>query len=172
MTNLSSNQKNALIELKHIELELINGRHQHLRHFVDQYHCYKNNFVKRTGHANWEGVVWNGFVSVEARQLGDRKKVVKEHVVPLRVVTQLLVELGKSSKLSCDAIAALLDKYVIFATISKREDELLRKNKLTSSMPKGYHEKGDPLYNNLLARYMAVGILLEDIQPAHSSLNT
>jgi len=75
MTNLSSNQKNALVELKHIELELINGRHQHLRHFVDQYHCYKNNFVKRTGYADWEGVVWNGFVSVEARQLGDRKKL-------------------------------------------------------------------------------------------------
>jgi hypothetical protein len=64
--------------------------------------------------------------------------------------------------LSCDAIAALLNKYVIFATISKREDELLRKNKLTSRMPKGSHEKGDPLHNNLLARYVAVGILLEE----------
>lgn len=160
--NLSSNQNNLLIELKHIELELINGRHQHLRHFVDQYYCYKNNFVKRTGYADWEGIVWNGLVSVEARALGDRKMVVKEHVVPLRVVTQLLIELGNSQNLSCKTIATLLDKYVVFATISKREDELLRKNKLTSSMPKGYYEENDFLYNNLLSRYIATGIVLEE----------
>ena len=163
MNALASNEKNASIELQHIELELKNGRQQHLRHFVDQYYCYKNEHVNKNGGADWEDIVFKGTVSVEARQL-NRKDVVKEHVVPLRVITQRLVELANSGDLSCESIAALLDKYVHFATISKREDALLREKKLSRSMPKGFEEEGDPLYNDLLSRYEVAGIVLENPQ--------
>ena len=43
---------NEKIELKHVLLELISNRGQHLRHFVDQYFCYKHGYVKRTGTAD------------------------------------------------------------------------------------------------------------------------
>jgi len=46
------NSKNAEVELKHIQIELENDRTQHMRHFVDQYYCYKNNFVNSNGKAN------------------------------------------------------------------------------------------------------------------------
>jgi len=158
---VAENAKNAELELQHIELELRNERAQHLRHFVDQYYCYKHGFVNRNGHANWEAIVWKGLVSVEARGLGDRKKVVKEHVVPLKVVRGLLIELATTGNLSCTSIASLLDLHVRFATISKREDQLLRRAGLTSKMPEGFRAVGHPLYGDPLARYRALNIVLE-----------
>lgn len=164
MNALAPNEKNASVELQHIELELRNGRQQHLRHFVDQYYCYKNEHVNKNGGADWEGMVWKGNVSIEAHKIVDRKDVIKEHVVPLRVITQRLVELASSGELSCESIAALLDKYVHFATISKREDALLREKKLSRKMPECFEEEGHPLYNNLFSRYEVAGIVLENPQ--------
>ena len=161
MNTLASNEKNTSIELKHIELELRNGRQQHLRHFVDQYYCYKNNHVNRNGRAKWEDIVFKGIVSVEARKL-TRKDVVKEHVVPLLVITQRLVELFEFGEMSCQSIAALLDKHVHFATISKGEDALLRQMKLTSKMPAGFYDKDDCLFNDPYSRYKVAGIVLEN----------
>lgn len=163
MSTLASNERNAFLELQHIELELKNKRKQHLRHFVDQYYCYKNNHVNRNGRAKWEDIVFKGVVSVEARQL-NRKEVVKEHVVPLLVITQRLVELAKSGEMSCQSIAELLDRYVHFATISKREDALLRDKKLTSKMPDGFYEEGHTLYNDPYSRYKIAEIELENCQ--------
>lgn len=157
----SRNQKNARIELEHIELELKHGRAQHIRHFVDQYFCYKNGHVKRTGMANWESVVWKTNVSREARILGDRKLVVKEHAIPLRIICQLLVDLSRTGSATVEGIASVLDEHVIFATISKREDQLLRSHGLTSKMPDGFGTPGHALYRDLLARYKFVGIVME-----------
>jgi len=157
----SPNLKNALIELQHIHLELSNGRAQHLRHFVDQYYCYKNNHVKRTGAAHWESVVWKGNVSREARRLGDRKLVVKEHAVPLRVIRQLLVELSRDGDVTIERIARVLDENVVFATISKDEDRLLRSHGLTSKMPEGFRTPGHVLFGDRLARYKFSGIEME-----------
>ena len=47
---------NEEIELQHIQLELHNNRSQHLRHFIDQYYCYKNGYVSKNGKAKWE--IW------------------------------------------------------------------------------------------------------------------
>jgi hypothetical protein len=162
MTVALSAQANALIELQHIQLELENGRDQHLRHFVDQYYCYKQGFTKRkSGRADWESIVWKGLVSREARQLTDRRQVVKEHVVPLKVITRKLVELAASGAPTCKSISGLLDQYLRFATISKREDRRLRKAGLTSKMPVGFDIEGHPLHNDILCRYAAVGIMLK-----------
>ena len=157
-----SNNKNALIELQHIELELRNNRTQHLRHFVDQYYCYKHNHVNRNGKANWEGMVWKGFVSAEASKISDRKDVVKEHVIPLKVITKILLDHSIHDDFSLESIARILDTYLIFATISQREDKLLRDAKLTSKMPCGFWEQGHALYNDLFARYKNVGISILD----------
>lgn len=153
-----SNAENALIELQHIELELRNNRTHHFRHFVDQYYCYKHNYVNRSGKADWEAIVWAGIVSDEASAISDRKQVVKEHVIPLKVITSLLLERSRSGPFDLRTISEVLDRYLIFATISKREDKLLREAKLNSKMPDGFWLEGDTLYGDPLARYKAVGI--------------
>jgi len=161
----------ALIELKHIQLELMNDRYQHLRHFVDQYYCYSNCIVKRTGRADWEAVVWKGFVSVAARQLQpDRKSVVKEHLVPLKVIENRLRLLVEEKKVTLKNIASVLQELTHFATITKSEDALLRKAGLGRKMPDGFFEKGHPDYNDILARYKAVGIILESNSSTRRSL--
>jgi hypothetical protein len=158
--------KNAEIELKHIQLELQNGRTQHLRHFVDQYYCYRNGLVKRSGRADWERVVGLGIVSTAARRvLHDRELVVKEHAVPLLVITRLLKERASNGGLS--EIASVLHRYTVFGTITKEEDRALRSAKLTSSMPYGFDIPGHQYFDNVLARYSHVGIALE---PSESPL--
>lgn len=153
-----SNSKNALIELQHIELELRNNRTQHFRHFSDQYYCYKHNHVNGSGKANWEGTVWKGFVSTEASEMSNRKDVVKEHVIPLKVITKILLDHSKSGEFNIESIAEILDANLMFATISRREDKLLRDAKLTRKMPSGFWEQGHTLYNDPFARYKEVGI--------------
>lgn len=155
--------QNALIELQHIELELKNNRRQHLRHFIDQYYCYKNNHVNRNGNANWESLVWKGWVSKEAKSISDRKDVVKEHVVPISVIT-LLLEYKYTENTSLESIASVLDEYVVFATISKKEDLRLSEKKLTSKMPKGFWVPGDELFYEKFARYMEAEIELEFVE--------
>ena len=153
----------AELELKHIQLELQHNRYQHLRHFVDQYYCYRHGIVKRTGRANWEGVVWKGIVSVSARLESDRKRVVKEHVVPLKVIEDKLRELVQKQRISLEDIAFILKKFTHFGTITKEEDEKLRKVGLSRSMPPGFFKKGHRYYNDILARYKEAGIQLEPI---------
>ena len=152
----------AEIELKHIQIELQNNRLEHLRHFVDQYYCYKNGFVKRTGKADWNGVLWKGIVSAAARSQADPQLIVKEHVVPLKVISQLLREL---QNYSLDEIKKVLDKYTLFGTITKVEDSQLRAAGLTSAMPEGFFEPGHKYHDVLLARYQHVGIKIESIDP-------
>jgi len=159
MTKLPSDA-NAQIELEHIQIELRNGRSQHFRHFVDQYYCYKHGHVKSTGAAHWESIVWKGSVSRDARRLGDRKLVVKEHVVPLKVVREMLIDLSRTGKVTLEGIA-LLDANVRFATISKDEDRILRSNGLASKMPEGFYTLGHEWCGDLFARYKFVGIAME-----------
>ena len=154
------NSKNAEVELKHIQIELENDRTQHMRHFVDQYYCYKNNFVNSNGKANWEKLMWKGLVSVNAQKETDRKLVVKEHVVPLKVIVSKLKELADNNQTSLEKIANCIDKYLIFATITKSEDDLLRKAKLNSKMPVGFYEKGHELFEDKFVRYKVANIEL------------
>jgi hypothetical protein len=156
----------AKLELKHIQLELLHNRYQHLRHFVDQYYCYRNRIVKRTGRANWEGVVWKDYVSVAARRAHpNRKRVVKEHLVPLKVIETKLRELVAEEKTALEHIASVLEKLTHFGTITKEEDAELRAAGLSRKMPDGFFKEGHPYYNDVLARYKEVGIVLEPKTP-------
>lgn len=159
---MNANEANAALELRLLELELRNRTPQHLRHFIDQYYCYKHGIVNRNGGARWESLVGLGHVSIEGRGLiNDRKKIVKEHMVPIKVISELLLELKAVGELSCETIAALLDKYVHFATISKREDKLLQAAGLKSKMPEGFWIEGHEYYRCPKSRYKEVNITLE-----------
>lgn len=159
----------SLVELKHIQLELSHNRTRNMRHFVDQYYCYKHGYVTRTGSPKWDLIFFNEneFMSTEARAiLGSSTKitnalkdqVVKEHVVPLNIIIKELVKRFNNGMTSLDEIASCIDKHLIFATISKEEDKRLREHKLQSKMPEGYYLSQHPLFNNKFARYEVAGI--------------
>jgi hypothetical protein len=158
---INDNYKNSEIEIEHIKLELLNNRSEHLRHFVDQYYCYKNNYVNSKGRPVWNKIYWSGIVSVKASLTKDKKEVVKEHVVPLKLITDLLIKHSKESEINSIQIKSILDKYLIFATITKKEDADLREKKLTSKMPSGFYDKDDYLYGDLFARYKVAKIELK-----------
>jgi len=156
--------ENTQIELRHIQLELENGRFQHFRSFVDQYYCYKHGYINRNGKAKWSDLFWKEIVSKNAQKTNDKKKVIKEHVIPLRVITDKLAQLAKDGTPSIPAIQEVLDKYTIFATITKDEDQRLRDAKLNSKMPNAFYDEKDPLYDDPFARYKAVNIKYEKLK--------
>ena len=155
------NELYAKIELKHIRLELRNNRTQHFRHFIDQYFCYKNEYVNKAGNANWNDILWNENVSILARKETDNKKITKDHVIPLKCITRGLVALTKKGKINLKDISNYLDKNVLFATITKEENKRLNDAKLKEEMPSSYYEKGHLLFQHPFARYKSVGIELE-----------
>ena len=160
---MRSNDDNVEIELLHIELELKIGRAQHFRHFVDQYYCYRHGYVTSGGRAKWEALLRTGVVSAAALDERERKRLVREHAVPLKVITDHLLRLVDAGPLS---IAATIDKYFIVGLITKEEDQQLRRLNLSNRMPMEYFERGHLLHGNLLARYHAADITLAQT-PSH-----
>jgi len=141
-------ERHTQIELEHILIEIKHQRGQHLRHFIDQYFCYKNGYVTKNCKPAWGKILWNEWVSEEAEEKGGL--VVREHTVPIDVIKQLLLDLGVNTTLK--DIATLLDKYVVFATIRKDEDIKLNNEELKSKMPKNWDKE------DVFARYKAVRI--------------
>ena len=152
----------CMLELQHIKLELDNERSQHLRHFIDQYYCYKNGYLRSTGTPDWEQVVWgkNEAVSEGAAITKDRKAVVKEHVIPLKRIREELKKLAKAQKTELEDIRLCIDKHLLYATITKIEDQKLRDLKLTSKMPREFDDPNSDLYQDIFARYKKAGIKL------------
>ncbi|MBU2945815.1 hypothetical protein [Zobellia uliginosa] len=148
----------TIIELKHIKIELENSRSHHIRHFIDQYYCYKNNYVTKTGNPAWNKIFWSGLVSLEAAKEVNRKQVVKEHVVPVKVITQMLQNLGLSPSLS--EIGKVLDDWLLFATITKNENKELNDLGLSQKMPTQFYDSHNVLYQDKFARYKLAGISL------------
>ena len=148
--------ENVEIELKHIQLELQNNRSQHFRQFVDQYYCYSKGYVNKNGGAKWDLIFWKEWVSNDAQKLTDKKLIVKEHVVPLKIITEKLKELG--SDCSILEIKNVIDKYLHFATITKIEDAKLRTSGFNHKMPDEFYDSDSVLYEDTFARYKKVGI--------------
>ena len=153
--------KNEELELKHIQLELQNNRTQHLRHFIDQYFCYKYGYVSKNGKAKWDLIYWKEWVSVGAAEIRDKNQVIKEHVVPLKFITEQLKKL--SSSCSILEIKKVLDQFLVFATITKDEDLVLRKMGLSQKMPEEYFDKNSNFFNDVFARYKKAKIELKKI---------
>ena len=148
--------KNEEIELKHIQLELQNGRSQHLRHFVDQYYCYSRGYINKNGNAKWDLIFWKEWVSKKAEKKTDKKLVVKEHIVPLKFITEELKKLKRNC--STKEIKFIIDKYLHFATITKREDKVLSGLGFKQKMPKEFYDKKHELFGNVFSRYLVAGI--------------
>lgn len=158
--------ENAEIELAHIQLELDRrgNRPRHLRHFIDQYFCYTNGYVNRNGGADWNRIFWSEWVSASALQNKGNVNVVKEHVVPLRVIEEMLRELPRDQdgKVAIADIKCILDNYVIFATITQEEDDWLREAGLSQSMPIGVAWPQENTFEWKFSRYQELGIVVEE----------
>ena len=149
------------LELRHILLEVQAQRGQHLRHFVDQWFCYKNGYINRSGKAKWKDIAWAEYVSPQADETRDFDQVIhKEHIVPLKVIAHKLIALGKDATL--DQIEAVLTKYLRFATITKAEDKILNSNGLNQKMPEEFYDPHHQLHDDVFARYKVTGIELRN----------
>lgn len=171
----NANYKNAKIELEHIQLELNNERFNYLRHFADSYYCYHNNIIGPRGGLNTNRVLWGFNVSVRADELlqganNDKgsisNEIRKEHIVPLKFIAEKLREIVANGNVCLNDIQECLNKHVIFATITKDEDEKLNELGLNSEMPVGFYNPGSEFYGDLFARYKKAGIKLTNLHPA------
>ena len=162
------------IELEHIRLELIHRRKNnvnsinHLRHFVDQWFCYKYGYITKGNRAAWGKIIFKEYVSEGVLKLlekyteedllnmkGKNRLIVdKEHIMPLNRITKKLLELPTNP--SIKEIETILTENVKYATITKEEDKLLIKQ----DMPSEYFDSNHELFNDFFARYKSVGIKL------------
>ena len=135
-----------------------------MRHFIDQYYCYRlgGDYVRSSGTAHWERIWFKAVRSREAEKRGDgREALVKEHVVPLKVICEVLVQQNGMHELSLNEIGAILGQLTHFAIITKDEDRRLREAGLASRMPfKPLAEH--PFFADLFARYHQVGIEMRE----------
>tara|TARA_B110000285_G_C14701444_1_gene413622 strand:+ start:130 stop:594 length:465 start_codon:yes stop_codon:yes gene_type:complete len=148
--------RNEEVELKHIQLELNNERSQHLRHFVDQYFCYKNGYVNKNGKPKWDLIFWKEWVSEEAEKVSHKDLVVKEHIVPLKVITDKLKELD--SNCTIEQIKSIIDEFLHFATITKEEDKRLSSLGFKQKMPNEFYEENHNMFGDIFARYKVAEI--------------
>lgn len=169
MNNL---KKNGLIELEHILIEIKHNRGEHMRHFIDQWFCYKNGYTTRSGRAKWSEISFNQYNSSgvmdllnkyskdELKKMKGSKRlfIEKEHVVPLKLVTHRLLSEPRPD--NTDQLEKVLEKNVFYATITKKEDNILTKMGLRQQMPAGYYNPNDELFRNPFARYLQAGISL------------
>jgi hypothetical protein len=150
--------RDAICELELIQLELKYKRHVHLRDFIDRYYCHKHSLLKRTDSPNWNGTLWQGTVSKNAWDAYNNKTLPqafsREHVVPIDFIGKKLMALPNQTYAgpSLVDIANLADKYLLHATITKAENVNLNKG-LKSTMPSGFNEPGNVLFEDLHARY-------------------
>jgi len=154
--------KDEEIELKHIQLELQNGRSQHLRHFVDQYYCYSKGYVNKNGKAKWNLIFWKEWVSNNAGKTTDKKLVVKEHIIPLKFISEELIKLEKNC--SIIEIKDEIDRFLHFATITKQEDEVLSELGFKQKMPKEFYDNENEMYGDIFARYKVAGIKINKVK--------
>ena len=159
-------QLNAMTELQIIQIELANDRDYHMRHTIDQWFCYAKGYVTKNGKASTgkiEGAEW---VSEGYRALPKDKQrtpyiIKKEHVIPLSVIKDKLRALPG---FNLGAIQECLEENLIFATITKEEDEMLKAIGCNDSMPAEYYDETHELYMDPWARYEKAGIIVTRAQ--------
>ena len=142
--------KNAKIELEHILLELNNGRSHHMRHFIDQYFCYKNGYINRNCGAKWDAIGSNEFVSVTAMHSND---VTRDHIIPLRCIVIEMKQMNELKSFTIRSLSEFLDRWVYFGRITKKDNENLCESGLKFTMPYEFYDESHELFGHPLARY-------------------
>lgn len=145
--------------LKHISLGIEHNDYSMFRYFIDRWFCLKNGYINKNGNPNWHMIINKEYVSKNHKEknidTNDNEPFVhKEHIIPLRVISKELIELGKNHSLN--DIEVILNKQLHYATILKSEDKILH----TSNMPPEYYDAEHELCGDIFARYKVAGIEL------------
>ncbi|MGC6415324.1 MAG: hypothetical protein ACON5K_11525 [Bacteroidia bacterium] len=119
-----------------------------LRHFADRWYCSTYGYLNSMGNPNWSLIVGNEYVSEGYVKHPNKPIVLKEHIVPLKVIGNLLLN-SPACAIDNLAIDELLRKYLKFATILKEEDKLL----LKSDMPPEFYDPKHVDYDQIFLRY-------------------
>jgi len=111
-----------------------------------------NRLIRAFGEANKQPA----YISNEA--ITFQGKVVKEHVVPVKVMMNHLLSMDIKPKeiTSFELVKSYLEKHVVISRITSEEDARLRENKLHDSMPNDWNQL------DIWARYEKVGITLNN----------
>ena len=119
-----------------------------LRHFADRWYRSTYGYLNAKGNPNWSLIVGNEYISEGYKKYPNKPVVLKEHIVPLKVIGNLLLTHPACANDNL-AIDGLLRKYLKFATILKEEDKLL----LKSEMPPGFYDPIHIDYDQIFLRY-------------------
>ena len=130
------------------------------RDLIDRYFCYANGYVSKSGNAAWGKIVGAEWITEGYTSLpkGSKSYVEKEHVYPLNLMVS---DLRNMNNHTIDSIRNYLDQHIIFSTITKEEDEILKAHGLQNTMPSEFFDPTSPLYGDLFARYKKCGIELK-----------
>lgn len=85
------------------------------------------------------------------------KVMEKEHVIPMSQIITILLALDD---LSPSSVKKCIQKYAVYCMVTKEEHSLLN-TKYQSKMPAGFWTKGDELYDEPFARYIALDIKVD-----------
>ena len=105
---------------------------------------------KYLGHACWSQGALRVLRDANGKRKDYKNSLRHEHVVPARVVVDLLVCLGKSA--TPDLCAKLIERYAVVAIITRKEDLAFSANGLSNRMPDGWDGQ------DIWARYKLVGL--------------
>ena len=142
-----------------------------VRKDIDAVACYLFNNLNRYGKPNFDKAIDSGSRSIEFTQLVEeigfkpsKKKGTKEHVVPIKVLTTKLFDLGAEA--TTEQVVEIIYTNYKIAWITREEDARLSDTTATygnlkTSMPAEYYDPNSPLYMDPFARYKAASIELE-----------
>ena len=82
---------------------------------------------------------------------------VLEHALPVNVLQQQMQQAGLQT--GAEVLQYIIDTYHLHL-ITVEEDEILRKAGLAKKMPQGYYDPAHELYQDPLARYKTVGLVV------------
>ncbi|EAS41540.1 hypothetical protein C9J48_11695 [Photobacterium profundum] len=152
------NQFHINIELQHIYLEVHAERFHYLRNFFESYYCYQHNLVTKKGKMDWEGIFQHAQRSKSARDISNRKQLVREMTLPLPVLTGMLKVLVRDDEASIDNIQCLLDTHLSYVVITREEHLMLKKAGLLERMPATYYQEKSTNFHLASSRFTAVDI--------------
>jgi hypothetical protein len=160
--------KNSYLTFIRIHLETLNPDNALIRTFIDKWFAYsmKGNFLTIGNRERWfnkpfanklssatkDCLLKMHFISrdaLSAIKSESEIRLVKDHSVPVKIITNLLKEKQFRSE---EEIEQLLIKYYSLGVLTAKEDKLLNQSKLKADMPSDWNR------DNVFARYKKVGI--------------
>lgn len=94
-----------------------------------------------------------------SKNVTPEKGCIREHLMPVLTIMEEFIEWKPCELLALSQrIEQRLREVIVIVLVTDEEDKALKSKGLNSKMPKGYGVEGDPLYEDIWARYKEAGI--------------